>query len=171
DKNGSVMLQNTAAYKKLYGLKNMSDFKAKVLESHFNGMLMNIEDREVWVKLVGGFNGYNVLAVYGTAVFVEQDTVKVLSALSKITGAEGRFETLLSSEGKIGIIDYAHTPDALSNVLTTIRQLRGGSEQQIITVVGCGGDRDKAKRPKMALVAVEYSDRVILTSDNPRTED
>lgn len=171
DKNAGVMVQNTKAFKKTYGLKNMADFKARVLESHFNGMLMQIDEKEVWVKLVGGFNAYNVLAVYGTSLLLEQDTQKVLRALSKVQSAEGRFETWVSAEKKVGIIDYAHTPDALENVLSTIRNLRGTSEHQIITVVGCGGDRDKRKRPEMAAVAIEYSDRVIFTSDNPRTED
>lgn len=171
DKNGGVMLQNTKAYKKTYGLKNIADFKARVLESHFNGMLMQIDEKEVWVKLVGGFNAYNVLAAYGTSLLLEQDSQKVLRALSKVQSAEGRFETWVSADNKVGIVDYAHTPDALENVLSTIRNLRGTSAHQIITVVGCGGDRDKTKRPEMAAVAVEYSDRVIFTSDNPRTED
>lgn len=171
DKHGRVMLQNTPAYTKTYGLKNMADYRGRVLESHFSGMLMQIDQQELWVKLVGGFNAYNILAVYGTALLLEQDSHKVLRALSKVESAEGRFETLVSSDHKVGIVDYAHTPDALLNVLSTIRNLRGRSGAQIITVVGCGGDRDKQKRPRMAAVAAEYSDRVILTSDNPRTED
>ena len=171
DKHGHVMLQNTPAYSKVYGLKNIADYRARVLESHFNGMLMQIDGQEVWVKLVGGFNAYNILAVYGTALLLEQDSQKVLRALSKVQSAEGRFETILSTDQKVGVVDYAHTPDALVNILSTIKALRGQSAAQIITVVGCGGDRDKKKRPKMAAVAVEYSDRVILTSDNPRTED
>lgn len=171
DKNGMIMLQNSRAYKKTYGLKRIADFKGRVLESHFNGMLMQIDEKEVWVKLVGGFNAYNILAVYGASLLLEQDSQKVLRALSKVHSAEGRFETWVSPDGKVGIVDYAHTPDALENILSTIRSLRGASEHQIITVVGCGGDRDKSKRPQMASVAVDYSDRVIFTSDNPRTED
>ncbi|MFD2968325.1 UDP-N-acetylmuramoyl-L-alanyl-D-glutamate--2,6-diaminopimelate ligase [Sphingobacterium bambusae] len=170
DKNGSVMLQNTFAHKKSYGLKNMTDFKARIVESHFDGMLLNIDGHELWVKLVGGFNAYNLLAVYGAAILLEQETMKVLTAMSEISGAEGRFEVVRSANGVAGIVDYAHTPDAVENVLSTIRDLRAGN-QQIITVLGCGGDRDKTKRPEMAAVAVRLSDRVILTSDNPRTED
>ncbi|MGJ1445602.1 UDP-N-acetylmuramoyl-L-alanyl-D-glutamate--2,6-diaminopimelate ligase [Sphingobacterium spiritivorum] len=170
EKNGSVMLQNTFAHKKTYGLKGVADFKAKIIESHFDGMLLNIEGHEVWVKLVGEFNAYNILAVYGAAILLEQETVKVLTALSQITGAEGRFEAIISKNGVIGIVDYAHTPDAVANVLSTINNLRK-KEQQIITVLGCGGDRDKTKRPEMAEVAAKMSDKVIITSDNPRTED
>ncbi|WP_437921978.1 UDP-N-acetylmuramoyl-L-alanyl-D-glutamate--2,6-diaminopimelate ligase [Sphingobacterium sp. LRF_L2] len=170
DRNGSVMLQNTIAHKKTYGLKNMADFKAKIVESHFDGMLLHIDGHDVWVKLVGGFNAYNLLAVYGAAILLEQETVKVLTAMSSIVGAEGRFDVVRSSQGVTGVVDYAHTPDAVENVLTTIRDLRS-SGQQIITVLGCGGDRDKTKRPEMAAVAVRMSDRVIITSDNPRTED
>lgn len=170
DKNGQVMLQNTFAHKKTYGIKSMADFKAKVVESHFDGMLLQLDGQDVWVKLVGGFNAYNLLAVYGTAILLEQETLKVLTALSSITGAEGRFDTTISSKGVIGVVDYAHTPDAVQNVLETIRGLRKKKEN-IITVLGCGGDRDKTKRPKMAEVAVRLSDKVIITSDNPRTED
>ena len=170
DKNGSVMLQNTFAHKKTYGIKSMADFKAKVIESHFDGMMLMLDGHEVWVKLVGGFNAYNLLAVYGAAILLEQETMKVLTALSSITGAEGRFDTLISKRGVIGVVDYAHTPDAVQNVLETIRDLRKNKEQ-IITVIGCGGDRDKTKRPKMAAVAAKNSDKVIITSDNPRTED
>ncbi|TDS16127.1 UDP-N-acetylmuramoyl-L-alanyl-D-glutamate--2,6-diaminopimelate ligase [Sphingobacterium paludis] len=170
DRNGAVMLQNTFAHKKTYGLKSMCDFKARVVESHFDGMLLTIDGHDVWVKLVGGFNAYNLLAVYGAAILLEQETVKVLTAMSEIQGAEGRFEVVRSRNDITGIVDYAHTPDAVENVLTTIRELRSGN-QQIITVLGCGGDRDKTKRPEMAAVAVRMSDRVIITSDNPRTED
>ena len=170
DKNGQVMLQNTFAHKKTYGIKRMADFKAKVIESHFDGMLLYLDGHEVWVKLVGGFNAYNVLAVYGAAILLEQETLKVLTALSSITGAAGRFDTTISAKGVIGVVDYAHTPDAVRNVLETINGLRKG-KGQLITVLGCGGDRDKAKRPKMAEVAAKSSDKVILTSDNPRTED
>lgn len=170
DKNGMVMLQNTLAFKKTYALKTLADYKAKVLESHFNGMLMNIDGNELWVRLVGGFNASNILAAFGTALLLEQDHSKVLMVLSRITGAVGRFETLISPDGIIGIVDYAHTPDALENVLKTIADLREGTAQ-IITVVGCGGDRDKTKRPEMAEVAVRISDKVIFTSDNPRSEE
>ncbi|SFS89135.1 UDP-N-acetylmuramoyl-L-alanyl-D-glutamate--2,6-diaminopimelate ligase [Sphingobacterium wenxiniae] len=170
DRNGSVMLQNTFGYKKTYGLKNMADFKARIVESHFDGMLLQIDGHELWVKLVGGFNAYNLLAVYGTAILLEQETMKVLTAMSEISGAEGRFETIRSKNGVVGIVDYAHTPDAVANVLDTIRNLRQPT-QQIITVLGCGGDRDKTKRPEMAATAVKLSDKVIITSDNPRTED
>ncbi len=170
DKNGMVMLQNTFAHKKTYGLHQMADFKAKILESHFDGMLLQIDGQEVWVKLVGDFNAYNLLAVYGASILLEQETVKVLMALSEITGAEGRFDTMKSTTGVVAIVDYAHTPDAVENVLETIGSLRRPG-QQILTVLGCGGDRDKTKRPEMAEVAARLSDKVVLTSDNPRTED
>lgn len=170
DRNGNVMLQNTVAHRKTYGLHNMADFKAKILESHFDGMLLQIDSHDLWVKLVGGFNAYNLLAVYSAAILLEQETSKVLVALSEISGAEGRFETVRSKNGVVGIVDYAHTPDAVENVLETIKNLRHEG-QQIITVLGCGGDRDKTKRPEMANVALKYSDKLIITSDNPRTED
>ncbi|MCS3556008.1 MULTISPECIES: UDP-N-acetylmuramoyl-L-alanyl-D-glutamate--2,6-diaminopimelate ligase [unclassified Sphingobacterium] len=170
DRNGQVMLQNTFAYKKTYGLHSGADFSARIVESHFDGMLMNIDGHDVWVKLVGGFNAYNVLAVYGAAILLEQETVRVLTAMSVLTGAEGRFETMKAPNGVFGIVDYAHTPDAVENVLQTIEKLRNES-QQIITVLGCGGDRDKTKRPEMSQSALRYSDRLIITSDNPRTED
>lgn len=170
DRNGMVMLQNTKAYKKTYGLKSLADYNAQIIESHFSGMLLNINKEEVWVKLVGEFNAHNILAVYSTAMLLDQDSKKVLTILSRLKGAEGRFETMISKNGKVAIVDYAHTPDALENVLLTIRQLRM-NEVQIITVVGCGGDRDKSKRAVMAKVAVDLSDKVILTSDNPRSED
>jgi UDP-N-acetylmuramoyl-L-alanyl-D-glutamate--2,6-diaminopimelate ligase len=170
DRNGQVMLQNTFAYKKTYGLHSGADFSARIVESHFDGMLMNIDGHDVWVKLVGGFNAYNLLAVYGAAILLEQETVRVLTAMSVLTGAEGRFETMKAPNGVFGIVDYAHTPDAVENVLQTIEKLRNKS-QQIITVLGCGGDRDKTKRPEMSQSALRYSDRLIITSDNPRTED
>lgn len=170
DKNGTVMLQNTPAYKKTYGLKNIADYRGKVIENHFNGMLMNIDGKEVWTKLIGGFNAYNLLAVYSVAVLLEQDSMRVLTVLSRLSGAEGRFDTQVARNGVVGIVDYAHTPDAVKNVLQTISSLRAGTEH-IITVLGCGGDRDKTKRPEMAAVAVQLSDKVIITSDNPRNED
>lgn len=169
DKNGMVMLQNTRAHKKTYGLKNIADFKAKIVENHFSGLLLNIENEEVWFKMVGSFNAYNLLAVYSAALLLEQDRLKVLTSLSRLSGAEGRFDYMISPSGIIGIVDYAHTPDAVQNVLSTIQDIRKGTEQ-VITVIGCGGDRDKTKRPVMAQVACDWSDKVILTSDNPRTE-
>lgn len=170
DRNGKIMLQNTVAHKKTYGLRTMADFKAKITESHFDGMLLQVDTHDLWVKLVGGFNAYNLLAVYGAAILLEQETMKVLIGLSEISGAEGRFETVRSKDGLVGIVDYAHTPDAVENVLETIHNLRKPG-QQIITVLGCGGDRDKTKRPEMAAVASKMSDKFIITSDNPRTED
>lgn len=170
DRNGKVMLQNTKASKKTYALKSMADFKAKILENQFGGLLLNIDGQEVWFKMVGSFNAYNLLAVYGAAMLLNQDKEKVLTALSRLSGAEGRFDYFISSNKVIGIVDYAHTPDAVQNVLSTIKDIRKGNEQ-VITVIGCGGDRDKTKRPIMATVACDWSDKVILTSDNPRSED
>lgn len=170
DKNGKIMVQNTFAFRKSYGIRSMADFKAKVVEMHFDGTLLKIDDQDVWVKLVGDFNAYNILTVYAAAILLEEETVKVLTALSKISGAEGRFDVQISNKGIVGVVDYAHTPDALENVLDTIQKLRQ-NDQKIITVVGCGGDRDKTKRPIMAQVALRLSDKVIFTSDNPRTED
>ena len=170
DKNGMVMLQNTKANKYTYALKNIADYKCKIIESHLNGLLLNIDNHEVWVKLIGTFNAYNILSVYATAVLLKQDITSVLTALSNLNSVEGRFQYVKSPNGVIGIIDYAHTPDALKNVLETVKEIRSGSEQ-VITLLGCGGDRDSAKRPIMAAIACEYSNKVILTSDNPRTED
>jgi len=170
DKNGMVMLQNNKANKYTYALKNIADYKCKIIESHLNGLLLNIDNHEVWVKLIGTFNAYNILSVYATAVLLKQDITSVLTALSNLNSVEGRFQYVKSPNGVIGIIDYAHTPDALKNVLETVKEIRSGSEQ-VITLVGCGGDRDSAKRPIMAAIACEYSNKVILTSDNPRTED
>ena len=169
DKNGNVMLQNTAAHKKSYGLKTMADYKARILENQFGGLLLYIDNEEVWFKMVGTFNAYNLLAVYAAAMLLDQDKAKVLTSLSKLTGAEGRFEYIVAPNKVIGIVDYAHTPDAVQNVLSTIHDIRKGNEK-VITVIGCGGDRDKAKRPVMAKVACEWSDKVILTADNPRSE-
>lgn len=170
DRNGSIMVQNTKAQKYTYGIQNIADFKCKILENQLNGLLLNIDNVEVWVKLIGTFNAYNVLAVYSAAVLLKQNKTNVLTALSNLNSVEGRFQYVKSPKGIIGIVDYAHTPDALKNVLETIKDLRTGAEQ-VITLVGCGGDRDSAKRPVMAAIACEYSNKVILTSDNPRSED
>ena len=171
DKRGLVMLQNTAAKKYYYSLKTMADFKGKILDNSLTGLHMMVNEQEVYFRLIGEFNAYNLLAVYGAAVCMEKDKQEVLQTLSSLTGAEGRFDYSVSMNDKVvGIVDYAHTPDALLNVLATIKNLKQGHEH-IITVVGCGGDRDKTKRPIMAEVACEYSDKVIFTSDNPRSED
>ena len=171
DKRGMVMLQNTAAKKYYYSLKTMADFKGKILDNSITGLHMMVNETEVYFRMIGEFNAYNLLAVYGAAVCLGEDKNKILQLLSSLEGAEGRFDFMMSAKDKIiGIVDYAHTPDALLNVLATIKKLRQGHER-IITVVGCGGDRDKTKRPVMAEVACEYSDRVIFTADNPRSED
>ena len=171
DKRGMVMLQNTNAKKYYYSLKTMADFKGKILDNSLTGLVMTVNEREVHFRLIGEFNAYNLLAVYGTAVCMAQDKQEVLRCLSELTGAEGRFDYMVSPADKIiVIVDYAHTPDALLNVLATIKKLKKGFEK-IITVAGCGGDRDKTKRPVMAEVACEHSDKVIFTSDNPRSED
>lgn len=170
DKNGSVMLQNTKAHKKTYGLKSMADYKARILENQFEGLHLQIDGEEVWFKMVGTFNAYNLLAVYASAMLLEQDKTKILTSLSKLTGARGRFEYLVAPNKIIGIVDYAHSPDAVQNILSTIHDIRKGNEK-VITVIGCGGDRDKTKRPIMAKTACEWSDKVIFTSDNPRSED
>ncbi len=169
DKNGAVMLQNTRAHRKTYALKSMADYHAKILENEFSGLLLHIDNEEVWFRMVGAFNAYNLLAVYATAMLLEQDKAAVLTSLSKLSGATGRFEYITAPNKVIGIVDYAHTPDAVQNVLSTIHDIRKGDEK-VITVIGCGGDRDKTKRPVMARVACEWSDKVILTSDNPRSE-
>jgi len=170
DRNGMVMLQNTKATKKTYALKQLADFKAKIIENSFSGLHLDIDQADVFFKLVGSFNAYNLLAVYGTAMMLGEEQLAVLTALSNLTGAEGRFDYVSSKQQIIGIVDYAHTPDAVQNVLSTIQDIRKGTEQ-VITIIGCGGDRDKTKRPVMAQVACDWSDKVILTSDNPRTED
>jgi UDP-N-acetylmuramoyl-L-alanyl-D-glutamate--2,6-diaminopimelate ligase len=171
DKRGAVMLQNTAAKKLTYSLRTIADFKGKILENSLTGLVMIINEQEVHFRLIGEFNAYNLLAVFGAAISLGEDRSHVLQALSNLTGAEGRFDYIISAKDKvIGIIDYAHTPDALVNVLDTIKKLKKGYEQ-VITVVGCGGDRDKTKRPVMGEVACENSDKVIFTSDNPRSED
>jgi UDP-N-acetylmuramoyl-L-alanyl-D-glutamate--2,6-diaminopimelate ligase len=171
DKRGPVMLQNTNARKLLYSLKTMADFKGKILENGLTGLVMLVNDQEVHFRLIGEFNAYNLLAVYGAAICLGQSSEDVLLQLSGMTGAEGRFDYVVSPKEKvIGIVDYAHTPDALINVLKTIRDLRKAGEN-VITVVGCGGDRDRTKRPVMAQAACDLSDKVIFTSDNPRSED
>jgi len=165
------MLQNTKAKKYLYSLKTMADFKGKIIENSISGLVLMVNDIEVHCRLIGTFNAYNFLAAYGAAVCTGENKQITLEVLSSLTGAEGRFDYMISANEKIiGIIDYAHTPDALLNVLATINNLRQSTEK-IITVVGCGGNRDKAKRPVMAEVACEYSDKIIFTSDNPRNED
>jgi len=171
DKRGEVMLQNTPAHKYTYSLKSPADFKGKILENSLTGLVMTINEQEVFFRLIGEFNAYNLLAVYGAAVRLGEDRFEVLQCLSNTTGAEGRFDYIVSPKDRvIGIVDYAHTPDALINVLATIKKLKQGNEQ-VITVVGCGGDRDRTKRPVMGEVACEHSDHVIFTSDNPRSED
>ncbi|MEO8713181.1 MAG: UDP-N-acetylmuramoyl-L-alanyl-D-glutamate--2,6-diaminopimelate ligase [Parafilimonas sp.] len=170
EKRGTVMLQNSPARKYYYSLKTLADFKGKILENALTGLLMLINDKEVHFRLIGEFNAYNLLAVYGTAICLGEESDNVLLILSSLTGAEGRFDYIISKEKIIGIVDYAHTPDALENVLSTIKKLSKGDEQ-IITVVGCGGDRDKTKRPVMAQIATRLSTRAIFTSDNPRSED
>ena len=169
DKNGSVMLQNTAARKLTYALKTYSDYKAQILENQLSGLLLKINDNEVWVRLIGTFNAYNLLAIYGTAVELGLESLEVLRLLSELESVSGRFQFIVSKGNITAIVDYAHTPDALENVLKTINDIRTKNEQ-LITVVGCGGDRDKTKRPIMADIASTLSDRIIITSDNPRTE-
>jgi UDP-N-acetylmuramoyl-L-alanyl-D-glutamate--2,6-diaminopimelate ligase len=169
DKNGPVMLQNTKARKYTYALKTIADYKAQILENQLQGLLLKINNQELWVKLIGNFNAYNLLAIYATAEQLGLEELEVLQLLSTLESVDGRFQYLVS-EGKItAIIDYAHTPDALKNVLETINTIRSGNEQ-LITVVGCGGDRDVEKRPKMGAIAAQLSTKVIFTSDNPRSE-
>ena len=170
DKNGMVMLQNTKASKYTYAMRSMADYRCKLIENDFSGLLINIDGQEVVCRLVGSFNAYNLTAAYATAILLGEQKIDILSALSVLGPVEGRFD-FITSPGKItGIIDYAHTPDALKNVLSTIHDINGGLGR-VITIVGCGGDRDKTKRPIMAKIACEMSDKVILTSDNPRSED
>lgn len=169
DKRGAVMLQNTHAKKQYYSLKTVADFRGRILDNDLNGLVLNIDEKEVHFRLIGSFNAANLLAVYGAAVLLNEPKDAVLTVLSNIEGAEGRFDYFVSNEKIIAIVDYAHTPDALQNVLETIQKLRK-ADVNIITVVGCGGDRDKAKRPVMAEVACKLSDKVVFTSDNPRSE-
>ena len=170
DKNGQVLLQNTAAKKFTYALKSYADYKAQILESQLSGLLLKINGNEVWVKLIGTFNAYNLLAIYGTAVQLGIESMEVLRLLSILESVSGRFQYIVSKTNITAIVDYAHTPDALENVLKTINDIRTKNEQ-LITVVGCGGNRDTTKRPVMAKIASELSDKVIFTSDNPRGED
>ena len=169
DKNGAVMLQNTAAKKQSYAIKTMADYKARILENQFSGLLLTINGEEVWTKLIGSFNAYNLVAVYGIAKLLGIDSTEALIHISELENVTGRFQHFISKGGVTAIIDYAHTPDALKNVLETINDIRTGNEQ-VITVVGCGGDRDKAKRPIMGRIASQLSTQVIFTSDNPRSE-
>jgi UDP-N-acetylmuramoyl-L-alanyl-D-glutamate--2,6-diaminopimelate ligase len=169
DKNGIVMLQNTAARKLTYALKSYANYKAQILESQMGGLLLKINENEVWVRLIGTFNAYNLLAIYGTAVELGLDYFEVLRLLSELESVSGRFQYIISNEKITAIVDYSHTPDALENVLKTINDIRTKNEQ-LITIVGCGGDRDKTKRPIMANIASTMSDKTIITSDNPRTE-
>jgi UDP-N-acetylmuramoyl-L-alanyl-D-glutamate--2,6-diaminopimelate ligase len=169
DKNGLVMLQNTMAKKLTYALKSYAEYKAVILENQLGGLLLKINENEVWVRLIGTFNAYNLLAIYGTAVELGLEPLEVLRLLSELESVSGRFQFIISTSKITAIVDYAHTPDALENVLKTIEDIRTKNEQ-LITIVGCGGDRDKTKRPVMANIATTMSDKVILTSDNPRSE-
>ena len=169
DKNGNFMLQNTKAIKKTYALKTIADFKGKILEKQLSGTLISFDKTQVWTKLIGVFNMYNLMAIIGTAELLGLDRLEILTIISQLESVSGRFEYIFSSDGITAIVDYAHTPDALKNVLETVNDIRTDSES-VITVVGCGGDRDKSKRPKMANIAVQLSSQVIFTSDNPRTE-
>lgn len=170
DKNGLVMVQNTKAKPITFSVGKMADFRCKVLENHFDGMLLNMAGHEIWTRFVGKFNASNLLAVFGAAVSLGQNEEEVLTQISNLSPVAGRFDAVRSVDGKLAIVDYAHTPDALKNVLAAITEIRTKNEQ-VITVVGAGGDRDKTKRPEMAKEALMASDKVILTSDNPRTED
>jgi UDP-N-acetylmuramoyl-L-alanyl-D-glutamate--2,6-diaminopimelate ligase len=170
DVHGEVMVQNTKAKAYDFSLRTDAEFRAKILENHFQGLNLVIGDREIWSKLIGKFNAYNLLAAFAVAVLLGEEKMEVLTMLSNLNPPAGRFQYKRSDNGITGIVDYAHTPDALKNVLSTIADIRGGNEQ-VITVVGCGGDRDASKRPDMASIASDMSDRVVFTSDNPRTED
>nr|WP_297786759.1 UDP-N-acetylmuramoyl-L-alanyl-D-glutamate--2,6-diaminopimelate ligase [uncultured Allomuricauda sp.] len=169
DKNGLVMLQNTKAKKYTYALKSFADYRAQILEKQFNGQLLKVDDNELWTKLIGDFNAYNLLAIYATADILGLEKLETLRLMSELENVDGRFQYYISKDKITAIVDYAHTPDALKNVLVTINALRTGNEN-VITVVGCGGDRDKSKRPVMGHIASEMSNQAIFTSDNPRTE-
>jgi UDP-N-acetylmuramoyl-L-alanyl-D-glutamate--2,6-diaminopimelate ligase len=163
------MIQNCKAKKKMYALQSMADFKAKVVENSFGGLHLTIDSQDLFTRLIGGFNAYNLLAVYATAIELGMDKMEVLTTLSMLEAPEGRFQYFTNKQGITAVVDYAHTPDALRNVLSTIEDIRSGTEQ-VITIVGCGGDRDRDKRPVMAQISAEASDRLIITSDNPRSE-
>ena len=169
DKNGNIMISNTKAKKITYSLKSMADYKCKVIESRLDGMLLNIQNHEIWVKIIGEFNAYNLLAIYSTSVELGLDKDQLLERISVLNPAEGRFHTIRNSENITGIVDYMHTPDAYENVLSTINSIRKNTEK-LIMVFGCGGNRDAEKRPKMTAIACNMSDQVIITADNPRTE-
>lgn len=169
DKNGLVMLQNTEAKKHTYALKNYADYRAQILENEFSGLLLKVNESELWTRLIGSFNAYNILAIYGAAELLGLQKDEILRLISELDNVSGRFQYFISDEKITAIVDYAHTPDALKNVLETINSIRTKNEE-LITVVGCGGDRDKTKRPKMAHIASALSTKVIFTSDNPRTE-
>jgi UDP-N-acetylmuramoyl-L-alanyl-D-glutamate--2,6-diaminopimelate ligase len=169
DKNGLVMLQNTKAKKYTYALKSYADYRGQILENQFSGQLLKIDNNELWTKLIGHFNAYNILAIYGTADLLGLEKIEILRLLSDLENVDGRFQYFISKERVTAIVDYAHTPDALKNVLDTINALRTGNEN-VITVVGCGGDRDKSKRPVMGHIATSLSNKVVFTSDNPRSE-
>lgn len=170
DRRGAVMVQNTKAKIETYSLQTLATFKGKIISDTLSGMQMEINLQEVWFRVIGRFNAYNLLSVYGAAVLLGENPEIVLTELSNLKSPPGRFEQFHSADNIVGIVDYAHTPDALENVLETITHLRNGNEK-VITVVGCGGNRDAEKRPKMAAIACKYNNRVILTSDNPRNED
>ncbi|KOY85887.1 UDP-N-acetylmuramoylalanyl-D-glutamate--2,6-diaminopimelate ligase [bacterium 336/3] len=170
DKRGAVMLQNTKAKRQSFALKQPADFKGKVLDNTLQGLLIDFDGEQVWCKLTGMFNAYNLLGVYGSAILLGEEKERILPILSALSAARGRFEQIMDTKERVGIVDYAHTPDALENVLQTIQDLRN-PHQQIITIVGAGGNRDATKRPIMAEIACKYSDKIILTSDNPRNED
>lgn len=170
DRNGSVMLQNTRAKKYTLSLRSMADFRCKIIEMLFDGMNLRIDDRDVWVRFLGRFNAYNLLTVYGAAVLLGADRERVLLEISNLHSVSGRFEFIAAKDGTTAIVDYAHTPDALENVIRTVNEIRDRN-RKLTVVCGCGGDRDKTKRPEMAAIAVKYADLAIFTSDNPRTED
>jgi UDP-N-acetylmuramoyl-L-alanyl-D-glutamate--2,6-diaminopimelate ligase len=171
DKNGQVMLQNSKAQKYTYALKSYADYKAQILENSFTGLLLKVNDQELWSRLIGSFNAYNILAIYAASELLGLETLESLKIISELNSVNGRFQYVISEQEKItAIVDYAHTPDALKNVLETINNIRTKNEE-LITIVGCGGDRDRTKRPKMGHIASALSTKVIFTSDNPRTED
>jgi len=170
DTHWETMLLDTAAFKHTFGIHTVADFKARIIENRFEGLQLNVDGKELWSKLIGSFNAYNILSVYAASVLLGEDAVDVLTTISTLNPVEGRFEYIKTAQDITAIVDYAHTPDALENVLKTIRDIRSGDEQ-VISVVGCGGDRDKSKRPKMGRIACDLSDRIVFTSDNPRGED